>query len=430
MINDRTLQNELSFNKEKTKTTFYPWLVWLLGASFFFYKYLVQVSPSVMTSELMESFHLQGAGLGNLSACYFYAYLMMQIPVGLLLDKWSPRLLTTLAILLCGLSTLVFACSHSLLLASVSRAFMGFGAAFAAVSCFKLTALWFPAKRFALVSGLCMTAAMLGAINGQMPLLYLIQAFDWRSALMIVGSLGATLSAIYYALIRDKVSTTQSEKPASSLRFGSILRNHQAWLLSLYSGLAFAPVSAFGGLWGLPFLEEAHRLSKTQAACAISFIFVGFAIGAPLWGYLSDAIKRRKPIMALGSALAALSLSLVLYSPIHHAQALNTLLLIFGLGASGFFISFAMIREVFPIALVATVLGFMNTFDTICEALTEPLVGALLDLTAKGPALSQVVHFSTQGYHWALALLPVYLVVALLILVFIKETNCQSLHLD
>src|SRR5579864_9448021 len=106
---------------------YYPWLVWLLGATFFFYKYLVQVSPSVMTSDLMRAFQVNGTGLGNLSACYFYAYLLMQIPVGILLDKYSPRLLTTCAILTCSISTLFFAHTSSLWMACLSRAAMGFG---------------------------------------------------------------------------------------------------------------------------------------------------------------------------------------------------------------------------------------------------------------------------------------------------------------
>jgi fucose permease len=69
----------------------YPWIIWTIAAGFFFYKYLIQVSPSVMTNDLMKAFQVNGAGLGNLSAFYFYAYLLMQIPVGMMLDKFSPR---------------------------------------------------------------------------------------------------------------------------------------------------------------------------------------------------------------------------------------------------------------------------------------------------------------------------------------------------
>ena len=408
--------------------TIYPWFVWFLGASFFFYKYLVQVSPSVMTTDLMHAFNINGVGLGNLSACYFYAYLLMQIPVGILLDKFSPRYLTALAILVCGVSTFVFSETNSLPLACISRAFIGFGAAFAAVSCFKIAALWFPPKRFALISGMCMTAAMLGAVGGQAPLSLLVQGLGWRVALKIIGGLGVILSMVYVLTIRDKTNKYATAHPEIKAQPLLVLKSKQAWLLSLYSGLAFAPVSVFGGLWGVPFLQQAYQLSAPNAALAVSWIFIGFAVGAPLLGWWSDLMKKRKPLMILGTLLSTLCLTIVIYGSSGHTKMISVYLFLFGLGASGFFISFSMIKEGFPLLLTATVLGFMNTFDSICEALTEPLVGVLLDVGWAGSVVNGTHQFTTTGYKIALLLLPVYLIIALILLIFIKETYCQPIE--
>lgn len=407
----------------------YPWLVWTIAASFFFYKYLIQVSPSIMTSELMQTFRVNGAGLGNLSAFYFYAYLLMQIPVGILLDKYSPRLLTTSAIFICSISTLLFSQTDTLWLASVARAFMGAAAAFAAISCLKLASLWFPAKRFALVSGMFMTAAMLGAVGGQMPLSLLVQQAGWRMALVLIAALGFILGIVYWLIVRDKpIQVIPGSTPANQLRysFARIMWNKQTWFLSLYSGLAFAPVSVFGGLWGIPFLETAYQLSRTDAALAVSSIFIGFAAGAPFWGWLSDFIGQRKPLLFFGTTLALVCLSLVIYNTQFALAFLIFLLFSFGFGASGFFTSFAMIREVFPLALAATVLGIMNTFDSLCEALYEPLVGAFLDWTWDGKIVNGVHQFSTEGYRFSLSLLPLSLVLSLAILFFIEETFCRT----
>ena len=420
----------MNHQKSTFWTVYYPWIVWLVAAGFFFYKYLVQVSPSVMTQDLMRTFDVNGAGLGNLSAFYFYAYLCMQIPVGMMLDKYSPRLLTTTAILVCSISTLIFSQTNTLGWACVSRALMGAGAAFAAVSCFKLATVWFAPKRFALVSGLFMTAAMLGAVGGQMPLSVLVQYAGWRAALEIVGVIGIVLGVIYFMVVRDKPLSKEhahhTAHPPVMQSLVYILKNKQAWLLSIYSGLAFAPVSVFGGLWGVPFLETAHDLSQTQAALAASSIFIGFGIGAPLLGWLSDYMGRRKPILWLGTALALVCLTLVLYSSSLPLTLIMVLLAFFGFGASGFFTSFAMIRELFSISLVATVLGIMNTFDSVCEALFEPFVGALLDVTWSGTTLNGIHQFSLQGYHVALLVLPLSLVLALMTLFFIQETHCRT----
>lgn len=416
----------------KTQTNWfkkaYPWIIWTIAAGFFFYKYLIQVSPSVMTTDLMKAFQVNGAGLGNLSAFYFYAYLVMQIPVGIMLDRYSPKLLTSCAIFVCSLSTLMFSQTHTFWLACTSRALMGAGAAFAAVSCFKLASQWFAPKRFALVSGMFMAAAMLGAVGGQMPLALLVEDVGWRTALEIVSFVGVILGFVYFFVVKDK-----PVKPAHlhivnskiSDTLANILKNKQTWFLSLYSGLAFAPVSVFGGLWGVPFLETAYDLSRANAALAISCIFIGFAVGAPYLGWLSDYMGRRKPILYSGTFLALLCLSVVIYSPHQSLPILMVLLFLFGFGASGFFTSFAMIREVFSIALAATVLGIMNTFDSICEALYEPLVGALLDWTWNGDVVNGVHVFTVQGYHISLLILPVSLILALIILFFIEETWCQ-----
>ncbi len=419
--------------KNKICANYYPWIVWLVAAGFFFYKYLVQVSPSVMTQDLMQAFKVHAAGLGNLSAFYFYAYLCMQIPVGMLLDKYSPRLLTTTAILVCSVSTLIFSQTETVVWACVSRALMGAGAAFAAVSCFKMAATWFLPKQFALVSGLFMTAAMLGAVGGQMPLSLLVQHVGWRQALEVVGVMGVLLAAIYWLTVRDKpapvVETSHhiAHLPVfQSLKY--ILKNSQAWLLSFYSGFAFAPVSVFGGLWGVPFLETAYQLTKTQAALATSSIFIGFAIGAPFLGWLSDHMGLRKPILFASTSLALVCLTVVLYLTSLPMTVIMILLAAFGFGASGFFTCFAMIRELFSMTLVATVLGIMNTFDSICEALFEPLVGALLDKTWMGVSVNGIHHFSLFGYHIALSLLPLSLLMALLTLLFVKETHCRTLE--
>lgn len=250
--------NTLSFKHPLLAKT-YLWIIWTIAACFFFYKYLIQVSPSVMTADLMKAFQVNAAGLGNLSAFYFYSYLFMQIPVGLMLDRYSPRLLTTLAIFVCSISTYIFSQTNTLWLACLSRALMGAGAAFAAVSCFKLAAVWFSPKRFALVSGMFMTAAMLGAVGGQMPLAFLVQHEGWRKALELVSLMGIVLGVVYFLILRDKPAQTQptqnSKEPVVQL-LRRIIVNKQAWALSLYSGLAFAPVSVFGGLWGVPFWKR------------------------------------------------------------------------------------------------------------------------------------------------------------------------------
>ena len=107
------------------------WVIWFLSALFMFYKYALEVSPSVMNATLMNAFNINGTQLGNLTACYFYAYLLLQIPAGMLLDKFGPRRVATAAIFLCACGTLIFARADTMLVAGIGRFLTGVGAAFA-----------------------------------------------------------------------------------------------------------------------------------------------------------------------------------------------------------------------------------------------------------------------------------------------------------
>ncbi len=406
----------------------YPWLVWALSSSFLFYKYLLQVSPTVMVDELMRTFSLSGAGMGNLAAFYFYAYLTMQLPVGILLDRFSPRRLVVAAIAVCACGALLFSRAETLGIAETGRLLIGIGGAFSAVGTMKLITIWFPPKRFALVSGLMMTVGMLGAVGGEAPLAHMVNQVGWRETMFIAAIVGGILAFVIWLCVRDK-KQTNNQPSTHNLRFfhslKQLMSNSQTWLISLYSGLAFAPISAFAGLWGIPYLMEFHHLNRTATAGLVSLTFIGFAVGSPFAGWLSDRITRRKPIMATGTALGMLVLLLVLYLPTKSDTLLGSLLFIFGFFTSFFFVSFATVREINNPKVSGTSIGFINMFNATCGALSEPLIGKLLDLSWNGHMLDGVRMFSVADYQDTLIVLPICMLIALVLLCFVKETRCR-----
>lgn len=417
------------------KDLVYPlhaWTIWLLSALFMFYKYALEVSPSVMNATLMKAYHISGADLGNLTACYFYAYLLLQIPAGLLLDKFGPRKIATAAIFLCAIGTLLFAKSETLLLASIGRFITGVGAAFAVVNCFKLIANWFPLKRFAFMSGLMMTVAMLGAVGGQAPLSAFIQARDWRYALELIGTVGIVLSFVFWIIVRDRAPDHKVERHIVPQKISllatlkTIFKCSQSWWLSVYSGFAFAPVMIFGGLWGVAFISEAFKISHNMAAQSVSMIFIGFAVGAPVFGLFSDWLKRRRVVMFWGTLLALVTLSAVIYLPSLSTFTLTLLMFLFGFSISSFLLCFTMIREIHLPIFAATAIGFMNAFDAFFGAFSDPLTGKFLDMGWDGKLLDGARVFSVENYKIAFITLPVYLIISLVTLARIRETHCKS----
>ncbi|ABS77602.1 MFS transporter [Coxiella burnetii] len=408
----------LPIASEKRTFYLYPSIVITLSSLFLFYKYLLQVSPSVITDDLMRVFHISGGGLGNLAAMYFYSYVLAQLAVGILLDKYSPRLLTSLAIVCCALGSIIFSIADTLWVAAFSRLLVGAGAAFATISYMKMASIWFRPNQFAFIGGLLATAAMLGALCGEAPLAFLVQYVGWRNTLLICGLLGLGIAGLFYLFIRDKksvASPTDYESQTVTLKdILHVLRNKLNWFLALYSGLAFAPVAVFGGLWGNPFLQEAYHFTSTQAASLISLLFIGVAIGGPLWGYLADRLKKRQSVIVFGTGLALIAILLVIYSPHQSLLLLEISLFLFGLGSGAFMLGFAIGKEINKAALAATVVALINTGDAIFGAISEPLVGKVLDGLWTGQMVNGVPHFSVQHYQIALLLLPIDLIGALL----------------
>lgn len=416
--------------KQFTKYRHYPWIVIGLCSSLLFYKYVLNVSPSIMVPDLMRQFQMNGAQLGSLAATFFYTYTIVQLFAGILLDKFGARFIAGSSILIAALGAYLFSIADSLMLATIARGMMGFGVAFATVTYFKMSAAWFRVDQLAFVGGLLATAVMAGAVFGQAPLAWLLGETSWRFVLLLCSALGFTIAVLFLIFVRDKPQTPQhtvlQDAHAIPQKFSwaetkKALQNKQNWLLALYSGLAFAPLSVLGGLWGNPFLQEAHHLSRSVAAGLVSLVFVGLGIGSPLLGLFSDRLGNRIGVMKVGVLLSFLSLAAIIYLPALPAWGLGVLLLLFGSATGAFMLGFTVGAQINPIVLAGTVIALINTGDSVFEALTEPMLGKLLDLQWHGEIQNGLRHFTASDYRFAFIPLLLYFLVALGLLYVIRE---------
>lgn len=411
----------------------YAWLVFIISASFLFYKYILQISPAVMTSELMKAYSLSGTGLGFLVGFYFYTYMIMQIPSGILLDKYGTRLLTGIAILLCAIGTLLFAQAHSFALACFARLLIGFGAAFATTSYMKISSQWFPSQYFALLSGLFGTACMAGAGTAEAPIAWLINHIEWRNTLLICAIAGFILFILFWLIVAEKrnpqllAENSRAEK-FNFKQFFALFKNRSNIPLIFYGGLAFTPASVFGGLWGVPYIVAAYHLPKATAASIVSLVFFGFAIGGILIGFLGKQMKRQLPLVVGGTILAMFFLTLVILIPHMPIWLLDSCIFLFGLSSSGFLLSYTIAKNINSVALFGTVIGVINMGDPLCGAIADPLVGKILDLNWQGITVNNARIFSVHAFQLALSVLIGYLLLALLCCYFIKEKQVAELN--
>ncbi|HJQ56537.1 MAG TPA: MFS transporter [Vineibacter sp.] len=398
---------------------------WATGAVFFFYAWVLRVAPSVMIEELMRDFAVGAAAIGNLSAFYFYGYAGMQIPVGLLIDRFGPRRLMTIAAACCAGGCVLFALAPSLAGLSLGRLLIGATAAFSLVSAMTVAGQWFPPARFALLSGLAMMLGMAGGVFGQAPLRLLVERVGWQPASLVLASGGVLLALAAFATVRDHARGAGDGRQllAGMLQ---VMRNRQTWLIAI-TGLGTAgPLLGFAGLWGVPFLATTQGLDRVTAAGVTSMMFIGWGVGAPIMGWLSDRIGRRKLPFVAGLILCAAATAMLAWVPGLPVWAMTALCFLCGLGGSGQILGFAAVRELNPPALAGTALGVVNCLMTAAGALYQPLLGWLLDLAWTGDMAGGARVYTAAAYSTAFSALVVGTGLGVVCTLLLRETWCRQ----
>ena len=404
-------------------------LAYALGTVFFFYAFVQRVSPSVMTTELMRDFAIGGAGIGLLSSMYFYTYAAMQLPVGLLVDRLGARKLMSAALLICAMASLVFSFSDSLVSASVSRAIIGATVAFAFVGTLSIASMFFPASRFALLAGILLGVGMIGGMAGQAPLRLAVEAQGWRTIFVALALIALLLALLIYSAVPkrpQKDTHDEAGRVSMTVSLQSVLLNAQSWWCAWAGFGLSATMLSFAGLWAIPWLTSTRDLSNTQAATITSLMFLGWAIGSPTMGWVSDAVGRRKPVLVVGAVVSLISLLFILYSHQQSVFILSVLFFINGLGSCTMIVCFGLVRELNKPAYTATAIGLTNMWVVGAGAVMQPLLGWLLDRRWSGEVVRGARIYSADAYSAALSSLVVVVVIALLASLLVRETHCQQ----
>jgi len=400
-----------------------------LGATFFGYAFLLRVQPSVIVADLMRDFAVGAAALGGLSAFYFYAYAGMQVPVGMLMDRFGPRRLMSVALLFCALGLTLFALAPMLELAALGRVMVGAGAAFSFLGALTVAVRGLPPRHFGLLTGLLQALGMAGAVVGQAPFRWLVEHSDgWREASLWLAGFGFLLALAVFLIVRDgpKPGGAGAE-PAAQRPKGAttaVLGNLQTWWAAIVSFLMTMVLLAFAGLWAVPFLVQGHDLSNAQAASLLSLFFIGWAIGSLGAGGLSDRLGLRRPPILVGATVGLGSLSAFIYWADPASVVGAGLLLLAGIGCGTMILTYALARESNHPAAAGTAMGLANMATVGSGAVMQPVIGALLDLNWTGGTVGGVPVYTLENFRAAFLVFPVCLILAIAITAFLlRETG-------
>jgi MFS family permease len=342
----------------------------------------VQVSPSVMASQLMRDLNIGTLGLGVMSGFYFYTYAIMQVPSGLLHDRFSPRIIIVISIMVCAIGSLMFGLSQNIFIGSLARLLMGGGSAFAFVSVLVIIFDLFQSKYFAFLTGITQMLAAFGAILGQTPLSKLVEFIGWRNTMFVLAAIGFILAFVTFSFIKYKRNASSSTLAVNSFNltnsFKIILSNQQTWYIALYAFLLWVPMSGFASLWGVPYLEKVYKLNHAAASGVCSLMWFGLALFSPILGWLSTLIGRRTIPLVFSAFLGSVAFVVVILFSNLPGWLLGIVLFLAGAGCAGQALSFSVVKENNLRYMRATAIGVNNMAMVISGAIVQPLMGKLL----------------------------------------------------
>ena len=391
---------------------------WLITAVYYFYQYALRSAPAVMMPQLSDAFGLTAGGVASLAGLFYYGYSPFSLVAGLAMDRVGPRRVVPLGAAAVGVGAVMFA-SGNTTLAQAGRFLQGAGGVFALIGAAYIATTNFPPSRAATLIGATQMFGMAGGSAGQFLVGPIIgSGVSWSTFWLGMGIIGLVISGLLYALLpepRASAATGPSTGAAQSFRI--VFTNPQSILCGIIAGLIFIPTTIFDMVWGVRYLQDARGLDYASAVLRSATVPLGWMIGCPLLGFVSDRVRRRRPVIA-GGALALLAcLGWILYGP---ADVLPSYVLglLAGVASGAAMLPYTVIKEANPPDVSGTATGVVNFINFTFSALLGPVFASLL-LSASGGVTPMALE------HYQSAFLPLLYGVALAIVltIFLKETG-------
>ncbi|MFZ9480760.1 MAG: MFS transporter [Burkholderiaceae bacterium] len=414
-------------------------LMWGLAAAFYLYGFFQRVTPAALAHELAKELAPTATALGWLSATYFYCYAVMQLPSGLLADKFGPRRLFIWASAAAAIGTLLFAFADSFLTAAIGRGIIGGAAAVGWIGMLKLAAHWFSPQKFASISGLSLAVGTLGAVLAGFPLRLLSDEFGWR--LVVAGSAGFALLlmlGMMFVLRDDPVDrgyrswspAPQTEDALAKMSIRESLAGlpmRDLIFLCIGQTAVTGSMVMMAGLWGVPFLTTVFEINARTATGYTSLMMVGFAIGSLIFGPWSDRSGQRKRPLLTGTGLVMIGFMLLASGiTLNSLWLTNGLLWLIGVAAGAMVVSFAYGKDLVGGYKTATITACVNLSVTLGAIGLQPLFGAILDWRWNGLLVDNVRRYDAAAFQWGFAATGLWVALTFISLLLARDPSTLS----
>ena len=370
-------------------------VAWLITALYYFYQYTLRSAPAVMMPQLQEAFGLSAMGVASMVGLFYWGYSPFSLVAGAAMDLLGPRRVVPVGAAAVGVGALLFA-SGNVQAASAGRLLQGAGGVFALVGAVYIATQGFPASRAATLIGATQMFGMAGGSAGQFVVGPVIAAgVSWSRFWLVMGVAGLAIGAALFALLPETERPRGGHGLRDAMRaMGRVFGNPQSILCGMIAGLLFVPTTIFDMIWGVRYLQEARGYEYASAVIRSATVPLGWIIGCPLLGFVSDRIGRRKPVIMAGALVLLACLAFILYGP---AGVLPPYLLglVAGVASGAAMLPYTVIKEANPPEVSGTATGVVNFLNFTFSALLGPVFAGVLRTVSGGATSMTLEHYQT-----------------------------------
>lgn len=295
----------MSANKQNLRA---PLMLWAAVTTFFAFQFILRQSAGILREEIMLKYSADIIQFGTLAGGYYLGYAGMQIPLGVMLDRFSLRVVVFLSIIIASIGTLSFVYAESWQVVLMGRFMIGAGSAAAFLSVVKVIKSFFPVKYHAFMIGFSFTFGLLGAVFGSAPMKMIFNHWGYEGTFISIGVFGIALASTILAITSPRIMKLEYSTD-SNLSFQEIIKiimNPTIVFIGVCGGLMVGSLEGFADVWAIPFFEHVYGYSAEESVFAPSIIYLGMCVGGPMLAYIADIMKSQTTVIFFTGVLTCL----------------------------------------------------------------------------------------------------------------------------
>ena len=385
--------------------------LYLCFAAAYLLSYVYRTVNAVISPELTASLGVSASSLGLLTSAYFIAFAAMQLPAGMLLDRYGPRRIEPVLLAIAAIGALLFAAADGLAGLTLARALIGAGVSICLMAPLKAITTWYPLERQPSLAGWMMVAGGVGALLSTAPLAAALSVLSWRGIFVVLGVTTLAVAAAIFFRVPDTPPAQATARRAPWRGVRIVFGHPRLWWIAPLTSLGMGSFMAIQGLWSVPWLMQVDGYSRMTAADHLLAMGMTTLVGYVAVSVLSTPLARSgilpRHVYAVGFGLQTVVLALIVTRALPFTYAIWSL---YGLTAAVNILGYTVLNEGFATELAGRVSTALNLFMFAVSFVVQWGIGLVADaarawlgVDAAGGlrvAFALVVAAETLAYVW------------------------------